>query len=243
MSTLDTVKHYCDHDDSYKSHYGKYIQAYRPKKDADLENYLLNLIKPQVNESILDCGCGFGSVSELLSSKCKNVTALNICKSQLPKSRNKVIYKHGDFDQINTLFNDKLFDKIIFLETMGYTSNLTNLIYQCKQALTHKGKIIMKELFNKEVSSHKILELQTKQKDFVKSFYNYTILDKVTLVGELQACGIRLLNIQKPNFECDWSSAFNFERHSLPNHFPKIIHKNTQKDNLFECLEIIAEKT
>ena len=243
MNTKKTINHYLKHNSSYRHYYGKYIQACRPKSEKDLENYLINLIKPLANESILDCGCGFGSVSELLSTKCKKIFGLNLCENQLPVESTKVLYRKGDFDNISNLFNNASFDKIIFLETMGYTRDLGKLISQCKKILNKKGKLIIKEFFLKKTSNKKLLKLQAEQLNFTQDFYNYKIIDQDRMLEELQAQSMKVSKNCSPNFNCAWDSAFSFEQNSLPVNIPKIMHKHTPKDNLFTCLEIIAEKT
>lgn len=243
MNTKKTINHYLEYNSSYRDHYGKYLQAYRPEKEKDLEKYLLNLIRPKENESILDCGCGFGSVSELLSTKCKSITGLNICENQLPIKASKVLYKKGDFDNVSDLFSDTSFDKIIFLETMGYSKDLGKLIAQCKKILNKKGKLIIKEFFLKKISNKKLLKLQTEQFNFVQDFYNYKIINQDRILNELESQSMKVSKNRLPDFDCAWDCAFSFEQNSLPVNFPKIMHKHTPKDNLFTCLEIIAENT
>lgn len=241
MLTENTINHYLRYNFSYKSHYGKYIQAYRPKKEKDLEDYLINLIRPQAHDTILDCGCGFGSVSELLSHKCKRVTALNICKNQLPKFSDKVIYKHGDFDRMHESFGNTLFDKIIFIETMGYTNNLSKLILQCKKLLNKNGKLIIKEFFVKENSNFK--EQQLISSDLTKKLYNYSILNQSSFKKEIFKNNLKIKSCKNPDFTCDWSRAYNFQNSILKDFDYEIIKKHQQSDNLFECLEIISENT
>ena len=243
MKPRKTINHYLKYDHLYKNHYGKYIQAYRPKREEDLEDYLVDLIKPQSEESILDCGCGFGAVAELLSSKCDTITGLNICRSQFPLSPSKVLYIEGDFDNISNLFNHNTFDKIIFIETMGYTIDLATLIAQCRRVLKKKGKLIIKDFFLKKMSNQKLLKLQKEQHDLVQDFYNYKIIDHDLILKELRLHSMKVLKNKTPNFYCDWGAAFSFEQKFLPSKLKRIMRRHTPKDNLFTCLEIISEKT
>ena len=243
MNTVDTVKHFNVYDNLYKQHYGKYIQAYRPTEDQDLELYINELIKPQPHEIILDCGSGFGSVAEQISPRSKKVYAINICRQQIPPKQSDVNYIHGDFDKIDFIFKSKeVFDKIIFIESLGYSKDINLLFSKCKELLKSHGKLILKEFFAKNLPNKKLQDLQDKSIYLTKKIYNYNILDRQNIQNITESLDFNILSINPPAFECKWSRSFNFEQIIINNQNQKIIHKNTQKDNLFECLEIIAEK-
>ena len=244
MSSLETVKHFNAYDDLYKQHYGKYIQAYRPTEDQDLKLYINQLIKPQPHETILDCGSGFGAVAEQISHQSKKVYAINICKNQIPINESKVSYIHSDFDQIDFIFKDEqFFDKIIFMESLGYTKNIDTLLRKCKNLLKPKGKLILKEFFIKNLKDEKLQGMQDRSIFLTKKIYNYEILNKNSLQDTLNSLSLGRISIQKPNFECDWSSSFYFEQSIIKKQNQKVVHKDAHKENLFDCLEIIAEKS
>lgn len=244
MSSLETVKHFNVYDDLYKQHYGKYIQAYRPTKDQDLELYINQLIKPQPHEIILDCGSGFGAVAEQVSHQSKKVYAINICDKQIRTNRSLVNYIHGDFDEIDLFFKPEgLFDKIVFIESLGYSKDISLLLSKCKNLLNPKGKLILKEFFSKNLLNKKLKDLQSRSISLTKKIYNYQILDNNNTQSILNSLDFKTLSTQPPYFECDWSNSFNFEQNIINNQNLKVLHKESQKDNLFDCLEIIAEKS
>jgi len=244
MSVLETVKHFDTHDALYKQHYGKYIQAYRPTKDQDFKFYIDQLIKPLSHEIILDCGSGFGAVSEQISPLSKEVYAINICKNQIPINQSNVNYINADFDQLDFAFKDKhVFDKIIFMESLGYSKNTETLLRKCKNLLKPKGKLILKEFFIKDLFDKKLKKLQSRSIFLTKKIYNYKILNKNILQDTLNSFGLNILSIKSPGFECDWSKSFHFEQSVINNQKQKVIHEHSHKDNLFDCLEIIAENS
>jgi len=244
MSSLETITHFNVYDNLYKKHYGKYLQAYRPTKDHDLELYINQLIKPQIDETILDCGSGFGAVAEQVSHQSKKVYAINICKNQIPLNESKVTYIHSDFDRMDFIFkNEQVFDKIIFMESLGYSKNTDILLRKCKNLLKTKGKLILKEFFSKNLFNKKLKDLQLRSISLTKKIYNYQILDNNNIQNILNSLDLKTLSIQHPHFECDWSNSFHFEQSIINNQNLKVMHKESQKDNLFDCLEIIAEKS
>ena len=246
MNPLNTVKHFNAYDNLYKKHYGKYIQAYRPTQDQDLELYINQLIKPRPHEIILDCGSGFGAVAEQISPQSKKVHAINICSQQISTNQSNVNYIHGDFDEVDSIFTDKsIFDKIVFIESLGYSKDISALLDKCKNLLKPKGKLILKEFFVKNLFNKKLQDLQVKSIFLTKKIYNYQILDSKNLQDMVNSLDLNMLSIHSPVFECNWSKSFNFEQSIIKNQNEKIIQKPqeiAEKDNLFDCLELIVEK-
>lgn len=244
MSTLETVKHFNTYDALYKQHYGKYIQAYRPTKDQDFDLYINQLIKPGPHEIILDCGSGFGAVANQISPLSKEVYAINICKNQIPTNQSNVNYINADFDQLDSIFKDEqVFDKIIFMESLGYSKDIDLLLSKCKNLLKPKGKLILKEFFFKNLPNKKLKDLQARSISLTKKIYNYQILDNNNTQNTLKSLDLKMLSIQTPYFACDWSNSFHFEQNIINNQNLKVMHKEAQKDNLFDCFEIITEKS
>lgn len=243
MSTKETIEHYRNYSILYRKHYGKYIQAYRPRTDKILESYMNELISPQKNETILDCGCGFGTLAEKISTQAQKVFAMNIAKDQMPEIESEVEYLNADFDNLENHFPWDFFDKIIFTEAMGYSSNIQKLIKMISNCLKPGGKIVSKEFYKKKLKNEKLIKMQKKSLNSTKEIYNYQILDLHEFKENLKNSSLKLNSVRKPNFKCDWTNAFNFEQEIINKKDLEVMKKHEQKNSLFDCLEIIAEKT
>ena len=131
----------------YRSHPFKHVN------DLDL-----NLAELSNNMTILDAGCGILGPALYFNDKLSNLkihaltNATGKYKSEIvnkiksKKLTKKIVPYFKDFNQINTTFKKSTFDRILFIESIGYSDDIINLLSTSKNKLKKNGKIYIRTL-------------------------------------------------------------------------------------------------
>jgi len=138
--------------------YGDIMQLILPPTEDEIINFLINDIKINDGDCILDCGCGVGYIDILLAKHFQNINiqAIDICSDLLERGKsiaydaqveNKVVFQEVDFEKIIDFFEPQSFDKIIFLESLFYSKNIQEIINQTNKLLKPNGTLYIKESF------------------------------------------------------------------------------------------------
>jgi SAM-dependent methyltransferase len=111
-------------------------------------NNVINLSK--LGNNVLELGCGTGYFFKRLIEKKPtiNYRGIDISEQQI-KNCKIVNSKHQDlFSVVNwengLPFEDESFDTLLFLETIGYTKNINNLLSECYRVLKPGGSLFTK---------------------------------------------------------------------------------------------------
>ena len=164
-STQDANKqHYEFPIDFFKTVLGsnlKYSGSFWPHKEADLtqaeitslEKYL-DRAKIKTGESILELGCGWGSLSIYLASKFPNNKLISVTNSihqfkyikkiAKRKSLNNIEIIHSDMNDFDTKMK---FDKIISIEMFEHMYNVSKLLKRTQSWLNENGMLFF-QVFN-----------------------------------------------------------------------------------------------
>ena len=117
-------------------------------KFADLKN----------NMKILDAGCGMLGPSINFAKKLKNVKIYAVSnglkdhkvkildKIQENKLENQIIPIFLDYHDIDLKFKESSFDRIIFIESIGFSNKILELITKCYKLLKKGGKIYIRTI-------------------------------------------------------------------------------------------------
>lgn len=117
-----------------------------------IEQDVNNIIKlAELNEdvSILECGCGVGQFFKLFVEKFPSVSYRGIDISEEQIKNAKIVnpdyadlFEVADWHKLP--FEDNSFDRIIFLETIGYTWDVDKLLSECYRVLKPGGILFSK---------------------------------------------------------------------------------------------------
>lgn len=115
-----------------------------------------NLAKIEDNLSILDCGSGFLGTEKRLLEKYNNLNLHTVNKVN-EKYRKKIIEKikennwenkirqhFCDFKNMATRFEKQSFDRILFIESLGYSNNIAKVLSTCYNILKKNGIIYIR---------------------------------------------------------------------------------------------------
>jgi len=141
---------------NYSDVYEYGIYRTHPFKHVNDLDY--NLAELNNNMTILDAGCGILGPAIYFTDKLPNVKiyALTnatgkykneiINKIKTNKLNKKIIPYFKDFNQINNTFKKATFDRILFIESIGYSDDIINLLSTVKNKLKKNGKIYIRTL-------------------------------------------------------------------------------------------------
>lgn len=171
-----------------EEYYNEHEYSYKAENREDIKR-ILELIKPGINDKVLDIGCGFGILLRQIVSKDKvgietNDFIINECQKQGLR-----IIK-ADVEQ-GLPFSDASFDIIIMNEVLGSLKNPRYVLEECHRTLAPGGKIILttpvKSIFFHDIKpTHYFSEVTTSQ------FRNLVRKSGFRIISH-EVCGISFL--------------------------------------------------
>lgn len=141
---------------NYSDVYEYGIYRTHPFKHANDHDY--HLAELTNNMTILDAGCGILGPALYFTDRLPNIKicALTnakgkykneiISKVKANKLNKKIIPYFKDFNQINITFKKETFDRVLFIESIGYSDDIINLLSTVKNKLKKNGKIYIRTL-------------------------------------------------------------------------------------------------
>lgn len=248
---IDEVEKYYDEQTTkYLSTYGKIIQAARPSSDIDFIKYTSENIGLKDGMKVLDAGCGVcGPAVEFAKIRQLNIEAITISNVQVIESKKNINENNlkdsinvikGDFSELNTYYPNDTFDKIYFLETLGYANNHQKVIKSAVSVLKKGGSIYIKDFFLVPLteSQNKIIQDESNKK--IRDEYLYKVLNIVELINTLRDLGLYIEFIKPFAMKEDFTKAASFEL--LDNSHTIYTKGITSPFQLYEVLEVKFKK-
>ena len=221
FSPQDIGNYYDDHTHSYLTTYGDTLQAFRPEKENDLHQYLLQQIGIEDGQRILDVGCGIaGPAISFAKQKRVVIDGITISEIQFRMACWKVEeatllgsirLKKGDFHGLKGHYENESFDSILFLEALGHSHDPDSVIKDCFDLLKKGGVIYIKDFYPLQIpDTAKRLKVE-RVVDRVNQNYHYNTLDLNNTITSLREAGFEIDFIKKFNFSDDISARSAFE--------------------------------
>ena len=125
-----------------------------------LTEEIINIINPQINQSLIDIGCGEGDLINKLKDKLSycagldpDVERLNIVRTRIEKAKNVKLIpcKFEDF------FTDEKFDFVVSCHTLSFFKNKEKIIQKMISLTKENGKLVL-ILHSKNAEQLKLLE-------------------------------------------------------------------------------------
>lgn len=122
----------------------KYIQAKRGLWQRTRERFLfpkvLNLVKPEQEDRILEIGCEKGDLIKMLSSYSRKVIGIDINQQLINKlNKNNLLYMSAE----KLDFPASSFTKVISCHTIEHLANLKKIFSEIERVLQPHGKCIL----------------------------------------------------------------------------------------------------
>jgi ubiquinone/menaquinone biosynthesis C-methylase UbiE len=120
-------------------------------KTRDLEAYALRTFLPNIYFSnCLEIGCGTGKNTEWLTTKAKQIIAVDLSEDMLAKAKEKISSTSVQFVQADITgswtFAEKLFDLVTFSLVLEHIQNLDHIFSEVSKYLVEGGHVYIGEL-------------------------------------------------------------------------------------------------
>lgn len=246
----EVEEYYDTHTIDYLSSYGKIIQAARPTSDTEFIKHISDSIGIEDGMHILDAGCGVcGPAVEFAKLKKITIEGVTISEVQVLEARKYILennlessinVKRGDFTDLESIYPHDSFDKIYFLETLGYSSDLKKVLSGAAKILKKGGSIYIKDFFTVPIIDNEQKKIQYKVTGEIRVEYLYKVLDIVELISISRGLGMYIEFVKPLPLKEDFTKAATFEIEN-DSHGIYTIAINTPFQ-LFEVLEVKFRK-
>lgn len=187
--------------DSKKNNIINKFNTYAPNYNEMVNKYMSfrrsEIIKNLSNGTVLEIGCGSGSVTGSLSPDCK-ITGMDISIEMVKVVKNELNINGVVGDAEKLPFKNNVFDTVIAPEVIYYLNDPINMIRESYRVLKNRGVFIISTISQKWMCIDKIRTILGNLGIEVGSFdgcYSSTF-DKNQLIGMLEEIGFRRLNFQ-----------------------------------------------
>lgn len=206
---------------SYLSTYGDTLQAFRPREESDLHQYLLEQIGIEDGQIILDAGCGVaGPAISFAKQRRITIEGITVSDVQFRIASSKVEradllgnvrVKQGDFHRLNDHYQKEAFDSILFLEALGHSHSPDDIIKDCFGLLKKGGIIYIKDFYPLQIPDKEKRHEQCAVIDRINQHYCYSTLDLNNTITALREVGFEIEFIKKFGFVDDIKARADFE--------------------------------
>lgn len=226
---------YNDNTDKFMEVYGEVIQAFRTNQVTDYLDYTIQSAELRDGQRILDAGCGVGGPASYFASRLQaDITGVTISDYQVAKSKEiladktlkgTVTIRQGDYHDIDQLFGENVFDRVLFLESFGHSPDQNLLIEKAYKVLKPGGILYIKDLFRRE---HPNAEDGRRIDNIIAAInqaYAYNVADFTEVMKTIRRLNFILLFVKTPEIRTE-----EFEHLTISNDF----------QNLFDIGKIIS---
>jgi SAM-dependent methyltransferase len=222
-SASKQVKDYYDKTTrKYLDIYGDVIQAFRPKKEKDLLNYIAVSSGLKWRTRILDAGCGVcGPARYFAKYFHSEVDAITISEVQKTESEikirqdkleNNIKVTCGDFHHLADHFQPGYYDAVYFLESLGHSHDPPLVIQQAACVLKKGGYVYIKDFYKKQVGDPEEQQKIDQVIGNMDKHYSYHTLDLPDVIRALRREGFEIEFIKKFDFKDDTQIRADFEK-------------------------------
>lgn len=220
-SSQDVRKYYNSWMDRYEQSYGDIIQAFRPKDDEQLIEYLLNSLHLSPSGYYLDAGCGVGGVAIPFAKKvgCL-INGITISDAQVQKANELIIQNNlsnqvkitlGDYHHLTEQFGYNIFDGVFFMESLGHSSDPVKVLKEAYQILKPGGFVYIKDFYVRESHDKKIQKLYDKAIKNINFHYQYNVMNLNKIMSAIRKMDVKLNYLKSFDFQDDISVRYDFE--------------------------------
>jgi sterol 24-C-methyltransferase len=246
----EVEEYYNTHTAEYLSTYGKIIQAARPTSDNEFIKHISENIGIEDGMHLLDAGCGVcGPAVEFAKLKKITVEALTISEVQVVEARKHISennldlsihVRKGDFTNLESIYSPNSFDKIYFLETLGYANDFKKVLAGAVKTLKTGGSIYIKDFFTVPIVDNDHKKIQHEIIGKIREEYLYRVFNITELIAASRDLGMYIEFIKPLSLKEDFTKAASFElQNDLHNIYTTAINTPFQ---LFEALEVKFRK-
>lgn len=218
---------YNEYTDKFLKVYGDIIQAFRTKNVNDYLDYTIKSAGLEAGQSILDAGCGVAGPATYFAEKLNiNIECCTISDVQEKMAQENIAAKNlsekvrvirADYHQIDKLYPQNKFDRVIFLESFGHSPDKSRLIDAAWNVLKPGGFLYIKDLFEREAGGDEDMRRIKEICLEINKGYQYAIADLHVIISLIRKKGFILNFVKTPEVELSL-----FEHLTISNDFQNL---------------------
>jgi SAM-dependent methyltransferase len=213
--------------DKFLKVYGEIIQAFRTNDVKDYLDYTIQSAELASGQCVLDAGCGVGGPASYFASMLDlAIEGITISDVQVEKSEEIIASKilignvhirQGDYHYIDEIYGKEVFDRVIFLESFGHSSDQVTLIKKVYQVLKPGGILYIKDLFRRESSNEEDRGKIGTIIGAINNAYCYNVADLHEVLSTMRKLNFILLSVRTPEIKVG-----EFEHLTISNDFQEL---------------------
>lgn len=183
----------------YLSTYGMVFQAYRTRNPRKLLDLMAAASGLRPGLKVLDAGCGVcGPAVHFAQSRKVAVEAVTVSPEQASMAQanvdaaglsERIRVKVGDFHQLDALYKPASFDVVLFLESLGHSSQPESVLQACHHVVKLGGGIYIKDFFRKHGRNAREQSYIDEIVGRVNANYAYNVLDLESTIRAARSLG------------------------------------------------------
>ncbi|MDX1932128.1 MAG: class I SAM-dependent methyltransferase [Capsulimonadales bacterium] len=149
--------HYNQHSENYQAAYGTVLQAVRSADVEDLLRHEMNTMRLADGMRLLDAGCGFcGPSIWFAGQRDIRVTGVTLAENLVREAKaavdragmsDRITVLEGDYHYLPSLVSEHSYDRVMFMETIGYAHTLPMVLEGVHRVLKPGGYLYIKDYF------------------------------------------------------------------------------------------------
>ena len=227
LNSAEVAAFYNNTTDKFLEVYGDIIQAFRTNNVYDYLDYTIQNAELKDGQKILDAGCGVGGPAYYFASKLNvEVEGITISDVQFAKANaakdsktlaGKANFTKGDYHDIDKIYGAEVFDRVVFLESFGHSSNKPLLIEKAFKVLKPGGVLYIKDLFKREHPNPEDGVLIDKIVAEIDRAYCYHVADLHEVLATMRRLNFIILFVKTPEVKVG-----EFEHLTISNNFQEL---------------------
>lgn len=218
----DAVAEYYDKfTPTYLSATGPFLQAFRGSDTDALMDYYVRRAGIVDGMNVLDAGCGVGAPAIWLAQRFPRLRVACLTNSAVQAAQaranaeaagvsDRVTVTLGDYHLLAATYPHASFDRALFLETLGHSHDVAQVLYGLRDVLKQGGEAYIKDFFQRRSRNPK---LQARIDDAVATInanYCYHVMQLPDLVATCMETGFVIASVTPPAIEPDLDSDGGF---------------------------------
>lgn len=218
----DVADYYDRFTNAYLKATGPFLQAFRGRDTDALMRYYVQRCGIVDGMDVLDAGCGVGAPAIWLARHLPNLTieCLTVSPVQANAARlaaneagvgERVRVTQGDYHDLSALYRHDRFDRVLFLESLGHSSEVPRVLYGVRDVTKQGGTVYIKDFFQRRSRNPDHQARIDAVIGTINANYCYHVMDLPDLIAASMETGFRIASVGPPGIEPDLRLTIDFE--------------------------------
>lgn len=216
------AEHYDVFTKDYLAATGEFIQFFRTLDTDALMNYVATAAGIEDGMHVLDAGCGVGAPSIWLAQRFPRLkidaVTISPVQAEIALARvaqaglaDRITIRQGDFHRLAELFPAHIYDRVLFLESLGHSADQARVMRGVSQVLVHGGQVYIKDFFRLSDDDPATAAKIEMAIDVINRTYHYHVMGLGTLIDAIVAAKLMPCLLRPPAMVADVAVAAAFE--------------------------------